>query len=104
MRRHGRLARVLSSDAGTFAAICGSGLTLSKLGEEARVPLEIFSLEGAARADLRQAQRRAIRDGATFEIVTRRRGRNPAEIARGIGCLACRQEHRRETFFPGVLR
>lgn len=45
------------------------GLTLSKLGEEARVPLESFSLEGAARADLRQAQRRANRDGATFEIV-----------------------------------
>ena len=47
------------------------GLTLSKLGEEARVPLESFSLEGAPRADLRQAQRRASRDGATFEIVGR---------------------------------
>jgi phosphatidylglycerol lysyltransferase len=47
------------------------GLTLSKLGEEARVPLESFSLEGAARADLRQAQRRASRDGATFEVVGR---------------------------------
>jgi phosphatidylglycerol lysyltransferase len=47
------------------------GLNLSKLGEEARVPLETFSLEGAARADLRQAQRRASRDGATFEMVPR---------------------------------
>jgi phosphatidylglycerol lysyltransferase len=47
------------------------GLTLSKLGEEARVPLEAFSLEGAARADLRQAHRRACRDGATFEMVAR---------------------------------
>jgi phosphatidylglycerol lysyltransferase len=47
------------------------GLTLSKLGEEARVPLESFSLEGAARSDLRQAQRRANRDGATFEIIGR---------------------------------
>jgi phosphatidylglycerol lysyltransferase len=47
------------------------GLTLSKLGEEARVPLESFSLEGAARADLRQAQRRACRDGATFEMIPR---------------------------------
>ncbi|HEV7431762.1 MAG TPA: bifunctional lysylphosphatidylglycerol flippase/synthetase MprF, partial [Steroidobacteraceae bacterium] len=47
------------------------GLTLSKLGEEARVPLESFALEGASRADLRQAQRRAIRDGATFEMVPR---------------------------------
>jgi phosphatidylglycerol lysyltransferase len=47
------------------------GLTLSKLGEEARVPLESFSLEGPARADLRQAQRRASRDGATIEVVGR---------------------------------
>ncbi len=45
------------------------GLNLSKLGEEARVPLQTFSLDGAARADLRQAHRRAARDGAQFEIV-----------------------------------
>jgi phosphatidylglycerol lysyltransferase len=45
------------------------GLNLSKLGEEARVPLETFSLEGAARSDLRQTHRRAGRDGATFEMV-----------------------------------
>jgi phosphatidylglycerol lysyltransferase len=47
------------------------GLTLSKLGEEARVPLEAFSLDGAARADLRHAHRRAIRDGAGFEMISR---------------------------------
>ncbi len=45
------------------------GLAALKIGEEARVPLEGFSLEGAARADLRQAHRRAQRDGATFEVV-----------------------------------
>ena len=45
------------------------GFTLSKLGEEARVPLSTFALEGPARADLRQAHRRAIREGATFEMV-----------------------------------
>ncbi len=47
------------------------GLTLSKLGEEARVPLDNFSLEGAARADLRHSHRRALRDGAGFEVVGR---------------------------------
>ncbi len=46
-----------------------SGLSLIKLGEEARVPLADFSLEGSARADLRQAKRRAERDGASFSIV-----------------------------------
>ena len=45
------------------------GLAALKIGEEARVPLAEFSLEGAARAELRQAHRRAQRDGATFEVV-----------------------------------
>jgi phosphatidylglycerol lysyltransferase len=47
------------------------GLTLSKLGEEARVELTTFGLEGSARAELRQAQRRAVRDGASFEMLPR---------------------------------
>ncbi len=47
------------------------GLTLSKLGEEGRVPLPAFSLDGASRADLRQMHRRAARDGAEFEVVPR---------------------------------
>ncbi len=45
------------------------GLATFKLGEEACVDLRSFSLDGKARADLRQARRRAERDGASFEIV-----------------------------------
>jgi phosphatidylglycerol lysyltransferase len=45
------------------------GLAALKIGEEARVPLADFSLEGGERADLRQAYRRAQRDGATFEVL-----------------------------------
>ncbi len=45
------------------------GLAALKIGEEARVPLADFGLEGSARADLRQAHRRAERDGASFEVV-----------------------------------
>jgi len=45
------------------------GLAALKIGEEARVPLHDFALEGPARADLRQARSRATRGGATFEIV-----------------------------------
>jgi phosphatidylglycerol lysyltransferase len=60
-----------------FYQVCGErlslyvdlGLAALKIGEEARVPLESFSLEGAARADLRQSHRRAQRDGASFEVV-----------------------------------
>jgi phosphatidylglycerol lysyltransferase len=47
------------------------GLSLSKLGEEARVALDTFSLDGPARADLRQAHRRALREGAEFAVVPR---------------------------------
>ncbi len=45
------------------------GLSLVKLGEEARIPLADFGLEGSARAELRQARRRAERAGASFEVV-----------------------------------
>jgi len=45
------------------------GLVALKLGEEARVHLPDFSLEGSARAELRTQRRRAERDGASFEIV-----------------------------------
>jgi len=47
------------------------GLRLSKLGEEARIPLPGFSLEGSARADLRNMHRRAAREGASFAVVPR---------------------------------
>lgn len=45
------------------------GLAVMKLGEEARVSLSDFSLEGSARAELRTQRRRAERDGATFEVL-----------------------------------
>ena len=45
------------------------GLSLLKLGEEARVPLGTFSLEGSARKGLRQTHRRVEKDGASFEIL-----------------------------------
>ncbi|MGA7105699.1 MAG: bifunctional lysylphosphatidylglycerol flippase/synthetase MprF [Candidatus Deferrimicrobiaceae bacterium] len=45
------------------------GLTPLKLGEEARVRLETFSLEGSARKELRQVDRRLKKEGAAFEVV-----------------------------------
>jgi phosphatidylglycerol lysyltransferase len=45
------------------------GLAVMKLGEEARVSLPDFSLEGSARAELRTQRRRAERDRATFEVL-----------------------------------
>ncbi len=46
-----------------------AGLALSKLGEEAHVRLDDFSLEGSARASLRQSNGKARREGLTFRIV-----------------------------------
>lgn len=47
-----------------------AGLSLSKLGEEARVPLAGFSLDGSARSALRQVHRKAAREGASFRIAS----------------------------------
>ena len=52
------------------------GLTFVKLGEEARVRLDGFSLEGSQRAKLRHAVKRVEREGLEFRVVPsgRRRG------------------------------
>lgn len=57
------------------------GLTLLKLGEEARVPLEGFTLDGAERRGLRRATRDAEKAGATFEIIS------PERAAQEMGDL-----------------
>ncbi len=48
------------------------GLHLVKYGEEARVPLAHFTLDGSDARPLRYASRRAEREGAVFEIVPAR--------------------------------
>ncbi|HEX4962107.1 MAG TPA: bifunctional lysylphosphatidylglycerol flippase/synthetase MprF [Thermoanaerobaculia bacterium] len=46
------------------------GLTLIKLGEEARVPLTSFSLAGSSRKKLRWAQRKCTEEGCRFEVLS----------------------------------
>lgn len=45
------------------------GLGLFKLGEEARIPLETFSLEGSARRNLRHTDHALQRAGCVFEVL-----------------------------------
>ncbi|HKW46466.1 MAG TPA: bifunctional lysylphosphatidylglycerol flippase/synthetase MprF [Gemmatimonadaceae bacterium] len=45
------------------------GLSVVKLGEEARVPLTDFSLDGAHRRNLRRVWRKAIDDGCSFDVL-----------------------------------
>lgn len=52
------------------------GLTMIKLGEVARVSLPDFSLEGAARKDLRRTKRKAEEFGMKFEIIPRKEVKN----------------------------
>jgi len=45
-------------------------LSVLKLGEEARIPLETFSLEGGARKGLRHSLHKLEKEGCTFEVIT----------------------------------
>jgi phosphatidylglycerol lysyltransferase len=56
------------ADAQMLPLYLDMGLTPLKLGEEARVALENFSLEGSARRDLRYAHRRMAKEGITYEV------------------------------------
>jgi phosphatidylglycerol lysyltransferase len=57
------------------------GLTFVKLGEEARVSLERFSLEGSESKQLRQSSRRLEREGCAFRIL------DPPEVVAHLGEL-----------------
>jgi phosphatidylglycerol lysyltransferase len=46
------------------------GLTLLKLGEEGRVPLDTFSLEGGSRKGFRHLLHKLEKEGCTFEITS----------------------------------
>ena len=69
--RHGGRAVFYKVDAQNLPLYLDLGLSAMKLGEEGVVPLAGFSLEGSAHKELRQAYRRAQRDGLSFEMVPR---------------------------------
>jgi phosphatidylglycerol lysyltransferase len=67
--RHGGWTVFYQVSADQLPLYIDLGLAVMKLGEEARVNLTEFSLEGSARAELRTQRRRAQRDGASFRVV-----------------------------------
>ena len=67
--RHGGWTIFYEADAESLPLYLDLGLTPLKIGEEARVPLEGFSLEGSGRKSLRYARTRMEREGAVFSIV-----------------------------------
>jgi phosphatidylglycerol lysyltransferase len=54
---------------GTLHHYADFGMTFVKLGEEARVDLQQFTIEGSSGSKFRQVIRRLERDGCTFRIV-----------------------------------
>lgn len=82
--RHGAWSVFYEVPAASMPIYVDMGLALFKLGEEARVPLSTFGLEGSARADLRQAHRRGQREGASFEIVNAPAGSALLAELRGV--------------------
>jgi phosphatidylglycerol lysyltransferase len=73
--RHGGRPVFYEVSAAQLPLYLDLGLSLVKLGEEARVPLADFGLEGPKRAELRQAKRKGEREGLSFRIL------QPAEVS-----------------------
>lgn len=67
--KHGGRAAFYQVRADSLPLYLDSGLTLMKLGEEARLALDSFDLNGPKRAALRYSLRRAERDGCTAEVI-----------------------------------
>ena len=67
--RHGGQTVFYQTSAERLSLYVDLGLAPLKVGEEARVRLTDFSLEGPARAGLRHSHRHAQRAGLTFEII-----------------------------------
>ncbi|MFN8547369.1 MAG: bifunctional lysylphosphatidylglycerol flippase/synthetase MprF [Candidatus Eisenbacteria bacterium] len=75
------------------------GLALLKAGEEARVPLRDFGLDGGARASLRHSHHRAVRDGLSFRVVPREEVPTLLPTLRRISDLWLEQKDTREKRF-----
>ncbi|WP_242592581.1 bifunctional lysylphosphatidylglycerol flippase/synthetase MprF [Corallococcus exiguus] len=75
------------------------GLTLLKLGEEATVPLQDFSLEGPERRSLRHGMRRMEREGWTFEVRPREAVPELMPQLRAISDAWLAEKHTREKGF-----
>lgn len=69
--RHG--VRIVFYEAGKnlLPALIDLGLTLLKIGEEAKIKLSDFSLEGGHRENLRKARNKFSRNGYSFSILER---------------------------------
>ena len=81
------------------------GLAFVKLGEEARVDLTQFSLDGRQGARFRQVIRRLAKDGGTFRVIPADEvPRGDEQPARRVRRLARAEDRRRERVLGRLLR
>lgn len=69
--RHGARTVLYEVSKETLPFCIDLGLSLFKIGEEGRVRLSEFSLDGSRRKELRYIHRRAQKDGLSFEMLPR---------------------------------
>jgi len=75
------------------------GLSVVKLGEEARVELPTFSLEGAERRNLRRVWRKAVQDGCSFVVIPAEQVPDELPALRRISDTWLRDKRTREKGF-----
>ena len=75
------------------------GMNLLKLGEEARVPLASFSLEGGSRKNLRYIHNKLSKIGCTFEIVPQERSSGILDQLKTISDAWLEEKNTREKGF-----
>ena len=68
--RHGGLAVFYQVSPEMLPVVLDLGLRPLKVGEEARVPLAEFSLDGGSRRSPRRVKRQVEKDGGTFELLS----------------------------------
>ncbi|HKV52969.1 MAG TPA: bifunctional lysylphosphatidylglycerol flippase/synthetase MprF [Gemmatimonadaceae bacterium] len=75
------------------------GFSVAKLGEEARVQLGEFSLDGAERRNLRRVWRTAVNDGCSFEMLPARAVEQQVGALRVVSDAWLEAKHAREKRF-----
>jgi len=96
---HGGWTVFYQADRESLPLYLDLGLTLLKFGEEARIPLESFSLEGGHRRGLRHTHHRLEKEGCRFEVIPREEVHSFFPLMKEISDAWMTEKHTREKGF-----
>jgi phosphatidylglycerol lysyltransferase len=99
VERHGGQTVFYEVDTSMLHVYLDMGLTLFKLGENASIPLPLFSLDGADRKGLRYSHRHLSKEGCRFEIIPAANIRELLPELREISNDWLKDKHTREKHF-----